>query len=158
MPPEDVLYRRRHAPERKPEREREHDPYWASDDLPSNARLPDSDLLKAVHAYAADFYHRTTTDRGTISTRSLNETALLAMGILLEESMRQALRETGDLALVESEPFTPLPEDAPEADALRSSLTPLPAETRQESPHESRDGFERPRAGKRRRFERAESS
>ena len=67
-------------------------------------RLPESDLLKAVHAYTADFYARNTTDGGQVSIRSMNETALLAMGILLEEAMVHVLGDTGDMALVEGEP------------------------------------------------------
>lgn len=127
--------------------------------------LPDSDLLKAIHAYTADFYARTISPsvlsrrpsnahRQTNSTRkrkrtevgadeagkddekdefssaepasnvretgnkakkdqkmaawpstaSLDETALLALGILLEESCLQVLGRTGDLVFTEGEP------------------------------------------------------
>ena len=44
-----------------------------------------------------------TTNKGQHDFRSLDETALLAMGILLEEAVREMLGETGDMALVEPE-------------------------------------------------------
>lgn len=60
------------------------------------ARLPDSDLCKAVHRYSSGFYsllqHGTSqpesedTDTVLTSFRSFDESALLAFGILLEES------------------------------------------------------------------------
>ena len=86
-------------------------------------RLPDSDLLKAVHAYASDFYgamrmaahesrkrpgrRRDNGGGGGYSRSSdfgsLDETALLAFGVLLEESVAAALGETGDMVFVEGE-------------------------------------------------------
>ncbi|KAI4195389.1 MAG: hypothetical protein LQ346_003465, partial [Caloplaca aetnensis] len=53
LPPEEVLFRRRNAPERY----EEDDFYFAHEKL-DQGQLPDSDLLKAVHAYASDFYGR----------------------------------------------------------------------------------------------------
>lgn len=63
-------------------------------------RLPDSDLLKAIHTHASDFYgaHPDAED----SFGSMDETALIAMGILLEEFAAERLGETGDLAFVEA--------------------------------------------------------
>jgi hypothetical protein len=63
--------------------------------------LPDSDLLKAVHAYAADFYSNATLDRGKHDSRSMDGSALIAIGCLLEEASRQLLGENGDMVLVE---------------------------------------------------------
>lgn len=63
--------------------------------------LPASDLLKAVHAYASDFYSRSTPERGAHDFRSMDGTALMALGFLLESTIEQALGETGDMALVE---------------------------------------------------------
>ena len=71
--------------------------------------LPDSDTLKAIHAYAADFYracngYRMGNDHhyeGGLDSRSMDETALLAVGFLLEEAVREALGENGDMAFVE---------------------------------------------------------
>ena len=99
VPPEEVLFRRKDAPDRYAE----NDFYWADKHLPPSARLPESDLLKAVHAYTADYYAQTSQDGGKIDARSMNETALVAMGILLEEAMVQILGERGDMALVEGE-------------------------------------------------------
>jgi hypothetical protein len=65
--------------------------------------LPDSDLLKAIHAYTSDFYRSATDDQGRIDSRSLDETALIAVGILLEEAVREAMGENGDMVFVEPE-------------------------------------------------------
>jgi hypothetical protein len=78
--------------------------YYAADGaLPSGLRLPDSDLLKAIHAYASDLYADATDDKGRCDFRSMDETALLALGVLLEEAAVQVLGETGDMVLVEPE-------------------------------------------------------
>lgn len=97
VPPEEVLFRRKGAPIRY----EEDDIYSADRHLGPHQRLPDSDLLKAIHAYASDFYANATSDGGKRDFKSLDETALLAMGILLEEAAAEALGKTGDLALVE---------------------------------------------------------
>lgn len=88
------------------------------------ARLPDSDLLKALHAYAARLYScvpqksrrgRRESDRkfvgpaeegsaGSASWRSLDETALLALGVLVEELARACVlgdTGTGDMVFAE---------------------------------------------------------
>lgn len=88
------------------------------------ARLPDSDLLKALHAYAARLYscvpHRRRGREGEgmvggpaaegsvghASWRSMDETALLAFGILLEELAKACVlgdTGTGDLVFAEGE-------------------------------------------------------
>lgn len=97
IPPEEVLFRRKGAPVRY----EEDDIYPADRHLEPHQRLPDSDLLKTIHAYASDFYANATPDGGKHDFQSLDETALLAMGILLEEAAAAALGKTGDLALVE---------------------------------------------------------
>ena len=73
--------------------------------MTSEQRLPDSDLLKAIHTYASDFYGRATANGGLLDFESLDETALLGLGILLEEMAEHALGDTGDLAFVEGENF-----------------------------------------------------
>lgn len=98
VPPEEVLFRRKGAPVRY----EEDDIYSADRHLQPHQRLPDSDLLKTIHAYASDFYAKATDDAGKADFKSLDETALLAMGILLEEAAAEALGKTGDLALVEA--------------------------------------------------------
>jgi hypothetical protein len=97
IPPDEVLFRRRGAPVRY----EEDDIYTADRHLGPQQRLPDSDLLKTIHAYASDFYANATPDGGKRDFKSLDETALLAMGILLEEAAAEALGKTGDLAFVE---------------------------------------------------------
>lgn len=81
----------------------EDDIYWADRHLNEDQVLPHNDLLKAVHVYAAEYYHRALGIQGDVSFRSMEETALLAVGILLEEAAEHILGETGDLALVEGE-------------------------------------------------------
>jgi hypothetical protein len=107
LAPEDVLFRRRHALVRYAE----NDIYWANENLPEGGRglLPDSDLLKSVHAYASGLYEamahrlgrRCIVGSRTIDERSMDETALLAFGILLEEAAREALGKRGDLVFTE---------------------------------------------------------
>ena len=99
VPPEEVLFRRKDAPERY----EEDDFYWADRQLSCEQSLPDSDLLKAIHVYASDFYGRATIDKGLGDFESMNETALLAMGILLEEAIKHSLGENGDMVFVEAE-------------------------------------------------------
>lgn len=97
--PEEVLFRRQNAPIRY----EENDFYFANESLPVDRPLPSSELLEAIHSYAADFYEHATVDSGQDDYQSMDETALIAMGILLEEMARESLGETGDLVLVEGE-------------------------------------------------------
>ncbi|KAM7199511.1 hypothetical protein V8F20_005695 [Naviculisporaceae sp. PSN 640] len=109
--PEDVLFRRKKAPTRYAE----HDIYWANErELPEGGRaaikpvLPDSDLLKSIHGHACQFYEGLGRNEDQpagetlarmLGEKSMDETALLAFGILLEEAGRARLGETGDLEL-----------------------------------------------------------
>lgn len=97
VPPEEVLFRRKGAPVRY----EEDDVYAADRHLRPDQRLPDSDLLKALHAYASDYYS-VLAGEDIVDFRSLDETALLALGILVEEAAKAALGESAHLALVES--------------------------------------------------------
>ncbi|KAI9814887.1 MAG: hypothetical protein M1832_005615 [Thelocarpon impressellum] len=100
LPPEEVLLRRKNAPERV----EEADMYFegAAD---VEGGLPDGELLKALHAYAADYYGR----RGYGGDwRSLDETALLALGVLVEEMAGEVLGEAGDGVFVEGEEDEPV--------------------------------------------------
>ena len=96
VPPEEVLFRRRGAPVRY----EEDDLYSADRRLGPGQKLPDSDLLKALHAYASEYYS-VLAGNDDLNFKSLDETALLALGVLVEEAATAALRETGHLALVE---------------------------------------------------------
>lgn len=95
--PEEVLFRRKDAPLRT----EEDDFYWAEKHIPPSQKLPDSDLLKTLHTFTADFYTQATDNQGKTDSRSMDETALLALGILMEESAAQVLGETGDLVFVQ---------------------------------------------------------
>ena len=77
------------------------DIYNADARLGSDELLPDSDLSKALHSYASDFYMKTTGENAEVSFHSLDGSALLALGTLLEESCQVLLGSTGDLALTE---------------------------------------------------------
>ncbi|KAH8685748.1 hypothetical protein BGZ60DRAFT_100348 [Tricladium varicosporioides] len=99
--PETVLFRRKNAPTRFAE----HDIYFANERRPS-LNLPDTDLLTALHAYTSDFYDRATPDRGLADWRSMDETALIALGILMEEV--SSLDKTADLTFVEGEEISEL--------------------------------------------------
>ncbi|KAK2593979.1 hypothetical protein QQS21_008289 [Conoideocrella luteorostrata] len=108
--PDEVLFRRKDAPQRYAE----HDVYNAHErDLPQGGHgvLPDSDLLKSIHEYSSRFYgamerrnHRDLQIRAGLSgvdERSMDESALLAFGILLEEAGRDVLGRRGDLVFTE---------------------------------------------------------
>ena len=99
IPPDHVLFQRENAPDRY----EEDDVYFADRHLPEGATLPDSDLLKAIHAYASDFYGSGAVGDTHNDFHSLDETALIAMGILLEEAAKEILGGMGDLAFVEDE-------------------------------------------------------
>jgi len=116
-----ILYRRKRAPKRNPE----NDIYFADRylDASKDQALPDSDLLKSIHQYASDFYatvplaepvqaRRKRNEQGELIAgqprpprsydyKSLDGTALIAMGILVEEMARDALGESGHLVFTE---------------------------------------------------------
>ncbi|KAK0741294.1 hypothetical protein B0T18DRAFT_432425 [Schizothecium vesticola] len=103
LAPEEVLFRRANAPVRYAE----DDMYWAHEDLPDGA-LPSSDLLKSVHHHVSRYYEAMNVrlgggDEDPVDERSMDETALLAFGILLEEAARDALGREGDLVFTEGE-------------------------------------------------------
>ncbi|KAI1140242.1 hypothetical protein F5Y05DRAFT_310467 [Hypoxylon sp. FL0543] len=119
LAPEEVLFRRVRAPVRYAEK----DIYQAHEALRDGGRgvLPDSDMLKAIHSYASHFYaalELASSARGpraveggsssekeasvrNVDERSLDETALLAFGILVEEAGREVLGKMGDLVFTE---------------------------------------------------------
>lgn len=99
VPPEEVLFRRKNAPVRY----EETDFYFAHEGLPADRPLPNSDLLEAIHTYSADFYNSEDYDWGAKDNRSMDETALIAMGILIEEMARESINETGNPVQVKEE-------------------------------------------------------
>ena len=94
--PEEVLFRSIKAPTSS-QNDALYD--WTAS-LQEN-ELPDSDLLKALHAYSSDFYEHTFGEDAEVSYQSMDESAILALGILLEEACNATLSNGGDLALVE---------------------------------------------------------
>lgn len=94
VPADEILFSKRGAPERF----QENDIYFADRHLGPEQRLPDEALLKALHRYVADFYGVKGDGR---DVGSLEETALLALGILVEEMVEEAMGESGGLALLE---------------------------------------------------------
>ncbi|ESZ96000.1 hypothetical protein SBOR_3620 [Sclerotinia borealis F-4128] len=98
VPPEAVLFRSKNAPTRYAE----SDIYFANE-RESPKDLPDSDLLKSLHTYTSDFYSRATVEGGSTDWRSMDETALIGLGILMEEASREILGATGDLTFTEGE-------------------------------------------------------
>lgn len=112
--PDEVLFRRRGAPERYAE----YDIYYSHErDLPRGGRgvLPESDLLKAIHTYSSRYYGSQRRNNhqqgfGGVDERSMDESALLAFGILLEEASREVLGHRGDLVFAEAD--TALGDDA----------------------------------------------
>ncbi|KAF2405470.1 hypothetical protein EJ06DRAFT_468074 [Trichodelitschia bisporula] len=100
VPADEVLFRRPLMPDR-----------YGEDDVYSRAyrqldrpeQIPESDLTKALHQYASDFYSLSKLKHREVSYGSLDETAMLAMGILIEEAAEMALGETGHSSLIEGE-------------------------------------------------------
>ncbi|MCJ1465400.1 hypothetical protein MMC07_004018 [Pseudocyphellaria aurata] len=134
-PPEEVLFRRQGAPARY----EEDDIYWADRNLAPGVELPDSDLLKAVHAYAADFYGRTGV---TQDFKSLDETALMAIGILLEEWAEVVLGKTGHEVFLEGQRKTA---DEGRADGTKERDDETDVEVKAE---EAREGRRRKKGGR----------
>ncbi|KAH9860496.1 hypothetical protein J1614_011827 [Plenodomus biglobosus] len=95
--PDEVLFKQAKAPIRY----EEADYYHAHAVTAVQQQLPDSDLLSAIHAYVSKLYSRTTQLGNDKTWKCMDETALIACGILLEETAREVLGDTGDLAFTE---------------------------------------------------------
>ncbi|GME62862.1 hypothetical protein GTA08_BOTSDO03050 [Neofusicoccum parvum] len=103
LPPDEALFSQMHAPPRY-----EEDGLYSADTHPASyQQLPGSDMVKAVHAYASDFYSASLGSRARGDWKSMDETALLAIGVLMEEAAADILGKTGDLAFVEGEDDDP---------------------------------------------------
>ncbi|KUL88518.1 hypothetical protein ZTR_05499 [Talaromyces verruculosus] len=76
---------------------------WIDEETLNDVPLPESDIIEAVQSYAGHFYANTTASRRTEPFSSMNGSALIAMGVLLEELGNELLGETGDMVLVERE-------------------------------------------------------
>ncbi|CRG90167.1 hypothetical protein PISL3812_07210 [Talaromyces islandicus] len=88
------------------------------DSVSPNIRLPESDLLEAIHTYSSHFYANAVDNQRSNDFASMDETALIAMGILLEELANHSLGETGDLVLVERDD-----EDESDLESVVSALS-----------------------------------
>lgn len=115
LPPEEVLIRRPHYLNNKLKGE----PYFAHERLPRQMKLPNSDMLTAIHAYAADFY-KYGIERTKPVYQSMDESALLAFGILAEELAKEGMGTTGYRCLL----------DDPEATDNEDLDNPIPAHLR----------------------------
>ncbi|KAF2200119.1 hypothetical protein GQ43DRAFT_472992 [Delitschia confertaspora ATCC 74209] len=96
--PDEVLFKQRNAPPRY----QETDYYYANSKLNKGSDLPSSDLVKALHSYIAENYSKSSLAPSNKIWKSMDETALLALGILVEETASSVLGETGDLAFLEA--------------------------------------------------------
>lgn len=96
--PDEVLFKQANAPIRY----EETDYYNAHTRLPANQELPSGELLTAIHAYVSKLYSRTAERDSQPAWKCMDETALIAFGILMEETAREVLGETGDFAFVEA--------------------------------------------------------
>jgi hypothetical protein len=133
LKPEEVLLRRVDAPSRVSK-----DYYNADELLKPHQRLPDVEVVKAVHQYASDYYSTHVSGGINHDYRSLDETALLAFAILMEEMTAESLGENGDMVLVEPEGLEDcLPESAMTKHQVKGrvkpQLTPDPASSEEGS-------------------------
>lgn len=96
--PDEVLFKQANAPVRY----EETDYYNAHARLPADQQLPTGELLTAIHAYVSKLYSRTAEGDSQPAWKCMDETALIAFGILMEETAREVLGETGDFAFVEA--------------------------------------------------------
>lgn len=96
--PDEVLFKQSNAPVRY----EEMDYYYAHTKLPSDQRLPSGDLLSSLHAYISKLYSRTGEPGAQKAWKCMDETALIALGILMEETAKEMLGDTGDLAFTEA--------------------------------------------------------
>jgi hypothetical protein len=96
-PPNEVLQRLEGAPRGADFDDAYHS--W-TDALPRHLRLPDSDMLKAIHTYASDFYGHS--QSATNSLLSMDGTALIASAVLLEELVAESLQKSGNLVFSEA--------------------------------------------------------
>lgn len=120
LKPEEVLLRRVDAPYGVT-----GEFYNADESLKPIQRLPDAEVAKSVHQYAADYYSAHVHGEVNHNHKSLDETALLALAILMEEATAESLGENGDMVLVEPEGLEDgLPESAMTKHQVRGRVKP----------------------------------
>ncbi|RMZ74185.1 hypothetical protein GMOD_00005048 [Pyrenophora seminiperda CCB06] len=96
--PDEVLFKRKNAPVRY----EEDDYYPAHRRLPPGQELPSGDLAAALHAHVFRLWANIQRPGRHMIRKSMDETALIALSILMEETARGVLGETGDLAFTEA--------------------------------------------------------
>ncbi|KAL1793208.1 hypothetical protein ACET3X_008190 [Alternaria dauci] len=97
--PDEVLFKRKNAPMRY----EEDDYYPAHTKLPPGQTLPSGDLADVLRKYVSTLWAKTKGPRLVHRTwRGMDESALIALSILMEETARGVLGETGDLAFTEA--------------------------------------------------------
>lgn len=96
------------------------EPYFAHERLPREMKLPTSDMLTALHAYAADFYKYGMQRTKPVNQR-FDESALLAFGILAEELSKELMGPMGFRCLLDDPQHTDNEDvDNPIPDHLRT--------------------------------------
>ncbi|CBX90269.1 hypothetical protein IAQ61_001759 [Plenodomus lingam] len=95
--PDEVLFKQAKAPVRY----EETDYYHAHVATAVQQQLPGGDILSAIHAYVSSLYSHNAQLGNEPTWKCMDETALIALGILLEETAREVLGSTGDLAFTE---------------------------------------------------------
>ncbi|KAI5783533.1 hypothetical protein EDC01DRAFT_209662 [Geopyxis carbonaria] len=87
-PADEVLGRRRHALQKGNEYREV-----------KKSCAPGNDIMTAIHRYSMEFYHASGMD--DVSNGSMDESALLAIGVLLEETIHELLSQSGHMALID---------------------------------------------------------
>jgi len=102
--PNETKFMAAHFPGGMPDEEefelKSHELYSWTRSLPPDLKLPDGELLEDIHTYASDFFGAH--PEMSKMFRSMDETALVALAVLMEELMSEALGTDGDLALLEA--------------------------------------------------------
>ncbi|KAI8935968.1 hypothetical protein NX059_007472 [Plenodomus lindquistii] len=96
--PDEVLFKQAKAPIRY----EETDYYHAHATSAVQQQLPNGDLLMSIQSYVSKLYSRTARPGHDNTWKCMDETSLIACGILLEETARELLGSTGDLAFTEA--------------------------------------------------------
>lgn len=96
LPPDEALFRRYPAPDSLDRRT-----IYPSDalDLPPGL-IPDAELLRAIHLYAAQLFAGLGARSADRCWGAFDGTALLAVGALVEEAVREMVGESGERAFV----------------------------------------------------------
>lgn len=95
--PDEVIFKQARAPTRF----YETDYYYAHSHRPPQL-FPDEMLLSALHAYVSKLYCQNTDPEDIKTWKCMDESALIAFGTLIEETVVDLLGEEGDLVFTEA--------------------------------------------------------